>query len=201
MNLNIPHLYIYVRAKFLHRGSDVGERLYPCVAHAIHSRGGKALMFHVYTNFNAHFSLVPLHALCTKEITDELPLDMLQLWDCFDNEACWITYDYLYGKRCQVMLKDTTKVWGTYEGTVYWENNAYSDEPTQYKEGHLILLDNGQLAVQPNNRLIFRDMSFGTAEMPSEPLTVLDDFPSVEGVSDRWVTGNNDQFYYDIKRT
>lgn len=198
MNINIPHLYLSIRAKFIHRKSKVGERLYPCVVHAVTSKAGKALTFHVYTDFNAHFSMAPLHALCSKEIKDELPLDFLQLWDCFGNEARWICYDYLYGKRCEVVLKDKKKVWGTYEGTIYWEGDSYSDEPTQYKEGHLILLDNGQLAIQPNNRLFFRDMSFGTGTFPKEPLTVFTDFHSVESSSDRWVTGNSSDFYYDV---
>jgi hypothetical protein len=102
------------------------------------------------------------------------------------------------------VLKDSTKVWGSHTGlNVDWYRNGYSDAPNQYKSGHLIALDSGHYALMPNNRLFFKDMNFVTAPVPCDlrEFAVDSDLPSVEAVSDKWVTGNNDSFYYDITET
>ena len=50
--------------------------------------------------------------------------------------------------------------------TFDWVNNAFSDEPSQRKDAHLIRLDNGNFALQPNNRTLWKDPSFTTKEPP-----------------------------------
>jgi hypothetical protein len=85
-------------------------------------------------------------------------------------------------------------MWGNYFGTIYWYDNGYTNEPTQFKEGHIILLDNGQIAVQPNNRLMFKDMSFTGEAFPAEKIQATTTRPSVE-ISEKWTITDNDYFY------
>jgi len=193
INHNIPHRYWNVDLRFM----GVNETR-KCIAHAIQSYGGKALLFHVLTDFGAHLSRVPLDCLSHKPLSADclLPLHMLQLWDCFSNNVTFVTFDYLTEARVKVTLKDTTHVWGNYFGTVDWYNNGYTDESTQFKQGHIILLDNGQIAVQPNNRLQFFDMSFTGAEFPTDKLKVIQETPSVESVSEKWLI-NGDEYFYE----
>jgi hypothetical protein len=99
-----------------------------------------------------------------------------------------------------VILKDKTFAWATYLFTVDWFNNPYSDEPTDYKCGHVLRADDGYLMCQPNNRIFWKDSNFITAEFPVNPKefkvdTVLE---CVESKSDRWVSSNTNSFYYDI---
>lgn len=190
INVNIPHVYWQVNLKRFGVNKS-----YPCIVHAIQSFGGKALHFHALTDFGANFSTVCLDSLYHKEPSgDQLPLDFLQLWDCFSNNASFITYNYLAECRVKVLFKDKSIMWGSYFGTVYWYDNGYTNEPTQFKEGHIILLDNGQVAVQPNNRLMFKDMSFTGTPFPAERLTATTSRPNVEN-SEKWIITDNDYFY------
>ncbi len=59
-----------------------------------------------------------------------------------------------------------TKVWATYMFTVDWFDNPYSDEPSDYKCGHILLADDGYMLCQPNNRIFWKDSNFITNEFP-----------------------------------
>jgi hypothetical protein len=100
-----------------------------------------------------------------------------------------------------VVFKDGTKEWGNYMMTFDWYNNPYSQEPTQYKAAHLIKLDDGNFALQPNNRLVWKDMSFTTKPFPDKPDWKVDNKDWVcESVSDRWIIHHeNDNYYYSVK--
>jgi hypothetical protein len=110
------------------------------------------------------------------------------------------TYDYLYEKRCQVVLRDGSKIWATYLMTVDWYRNPYSDEPSDYKCGHILIADDGYLLCQPNNRIYWRDSNWVTNKFPIDPknIKVDTDLPSVETLSDRWVAEDGDCYYYNI---
>ena len=113
-----------------------------------------------------------------------------------------ITYDYLYEKRCQVLLKDKTKVWATYLFTIDWFRNAYSDEPTDYKCGHILVADDGYLMCQPNNRIFWRDSNWITKDFPLDTKLIKVDHEliSVESFSDKYVADDGNSFYYDINK-
>jgi hypothetical protein len=114
-----------------------------------------------------------------------------------------IEYDFLAFHRAQIVLRDGTKVWGTYIFTVDWFNNPYSDEPTDYKCGHIFESDEGYLMCMPNNRIFWKDSNWVTKSLPKDlkQYKVDTELPSVENQSDRWVTEDGDSFYYDINET
>ena len=93
-----------------------------------------------------------------------------------------------------------TKVWATYLFSVDWYRNPYSDEPSDYKCGHILIADDGYLLCQPNNRIFWKDMNWVTKDFPIEKslLKVDDELLSVEAMSDRWLTEDNESFYYEI---
>ena len=146
-------------------------------------------------------SRVPISEIFLGEPTSDIPSHYKQLWDCFSENAAVIEYDYLVGKRCEVLLKDGVKIWATYLFTVDWYDNAYSDEPTDYKCGHIVVADDGYLMCQPNNRIFWKDMNFIVKSFPIPPkeIKVDTELESVERYSDRWVSEDSDSFYYDIK--
>jgi hypothetical protein len=153
------------------------------------------------TDYGMMRSRVPLSEIFMHEPVNDIPFHFKQLWDCFSENVSVICYSYLYEKRCQVVLKDSTMVWATYLFTVDWYNNAYSDEPTDYKCGHILVADDGYLLCQPNNRIYWKDSNWITKPFPIEPKEIKVDvtLPSVETVSDRWVSEDGDSFYYNIK--
>jgi hypothetical protein len=200
LNISIPHFYAKIRTEHLYQQDGRGG-FEEAVIFGAQSVGGKALTFHVMTEEGAVRSRVPIHMLSWKDPSDKKPLDYLQLWDCFGESVTVTTYEYLAQSRVQVVFKDGTKEWGNYMMTFDWYNNPYSQEPTQYKAAHLIKLDDGNFALQPNNRLVWKDMSFTTKPFPDKPDWKVDNKDWVcESVSDRWIIHHeNDNYYYSVK--
>jgi hypothetical protein len=153
------------------------------------------------TDYGMLRSRVPISEIFLKEPTKDIPNHYKQLWDCFSENVTSTQFDYLSGKRCEVVLKDGEKVWATYMFTIDWFNNPYSDEPTDYKCGHILVADDGYILCQPNNRIYWKDSNFVTQDFPLEKKNIKVDYdlPSVESYSDRWVSEDTDSFYYDIK--
>jgi hypothetical protein len=154
------------------------------------------------TDYGMMRSRVPLSEIFLKEPTADIPFHFKQLWDCFSENVSVITYNYLYERRCQAVLKDGTKVWASYLFTVDWYNNAYSDEPSDYKCGHVLVADDGYLLCQPNNRIFWKDSNWVTKDFPLDikEIKVDKELLSVETVSDRWVSEDTDSYYYDINK-
>ena len=147
-------------------------------------------------------SRVPISEIYVKEPTNDIPFNYKQLWDCFSENVSVIEYDFLSYHRAEIALRDGTKVWGTYMFTVDWFNNPYSDEPSDYKCGHIFSGDDGYLLCQPNNRIFWKDSNWVTKKLPDnlKQFKVDTDLPSVENQSDRWVSEDTNSFYYDIKK-
>lgn len=152
------------------------------------------------TDYGMLRSRVPISEIYLKEPTNDVERHYKQLWDCFGEDVAVTRYSYLDGKRCEVVLRDGSKVWGTYMFTVDWWNNPYSEEPSDYKCGHVLAADDGYLLCQPNNRIFWRDSNWITKDFPIPPkeFKVDDEFISVESTSDRWVSEDSDCFYYNI---
>jgi len=200
LNANIPHQKLKVRRSWMTKEeSDVYDT---CCAFAIQSVAGKILTFHIMTDYGMMRSRVPISELFLKEPSNDIPADFKQLWDCFGENVSVIEYSYLSEKRCKVILKDKTVVWATYLFTVDWFNNSYSDEPTDYKCGHVLVADDGYLLCQPNNRIYWKDSNFITKDFPISPKGFKVDsvLKCVETESDRWVSEDSDSYYYDINK-
>lgn len=202
LNISIPHFYAKLRDEHLYQ-HDGREGFQDVVIFGVQSVAGKAMTFHIMTEEGAVRSRVPIHMLAWKDTAVKKSLDHLQLWDCFGENVTVVTYDYLAQSRVQTVFKDGTKEWGSYVMTFDWFNNPYSAEPTQYKAAHLIKLDGGNFTLQPNNRLMWKDMSFTTKPFPKKPDWKVDDKDWVcESVSDRWVVHHeNDSYYYTVEET
>jgi hypothetical protein len=146
-------------------------------------------------------SRVPIHMLCWKEDAPLQELHELQLWDCFGDDISVTKFNYLDEMRVQVLFKDKTIEWGSYVMTFDWYNNSSSEEPTQYKCGHFIRLDNGNYTIQPNNRLLWKDMSFTDKPFPTNPDWLVDDKKWIcEKVANKWVVDSSDYYCYDFKK-
>lgn len=200
LNANIPNLKLKVRRSWLTKNESDNTRFDTCYAFAIQSVAGKILTFHIMTDYGMLRSRVPISELFYHDPVNDIPSDFKQLWDCFSENVSVIEYLYLAEKRCKVILKDKSFVWATYLFTVDWFSNSYSDEPTDYKCGHILLADDGYLLCQPNNRIFWKDSNFITNKFPVDPKEFKVDttLECVESASDRWVSGNGDCYYYDI---
>jgi len=141
---------------------------------------------------------------------EEVPrmrLDELELWNCFSYYPSITSFDVLDGQSGKFIGKDKKWHAGAYLFTVDWahpESNIvdtdHSEIPHEHKCAHVLALENGNYAAQPNNRLIWSIPSF----------TVRDEIPfdwkvqtSEWNVEDsrKWKTEDTDKYFYNIEET
>ena len=202
LNINIPSFKCLVRLSHLTKRDTDKNTYHDAYAFGIQSVTGKILTFHIMTDYGMLRSRVPISELFSKEPDIDIPSHYKQLWDCFSENVTVTSFEYLSGKRCEVVLKDGNKVWATYMFTIDWFDNAYSNEPSDYKCGHILVADEGYLLCQPNNRIYWKDSNWITKDFPLEKKEIKVDeiLESVESHSDRWVSENTNSFYYDINK-
>lgn len=201
LNSNIPNFKCLVRQSYFTKNDDHKDIFHNCYAFGIQSIGSKILTFHVMTDYGMLRSRVPISEIYIKNPVSDIPYHYKQLWDCFGNDVTVTEFEYLQDKRCNVILRDRSIVWATYMFTIDWQNNPYSNEPTDYKCGHILVSDDGYLLCQPNNRIYWKDSNWITKQFPIKPQDIKVDMEllNVESVSDRWVAEDTNSYYYDIK--
>ena len=131
-------------------------------------------------------------------------LDELELWNCFSYYPAVTSFDILEGTSGKYWGKDKKWHHGSYLFTVDWAhpdanilNSDHSEIPHEHKCAHILALENGNYAAQPNNRLIWSISSF----------TMKDEVPdwkvqtSEWNVEDtrKWRTEDTDKFFYEIE--
>ena len=202
LNSSIPSFKALVKKSYFTKDANDGNEYYNVYVFGLQSVGGKIVTFHVLTDSGMLRSRVPLSEIYTKIPTNDIPFNYKQLWDCFSENVSVVEYDFLAFHRAHVVLRDSTKVWATYIFTIDWYNNPYSDEPSDYKCGHVMESDDGYLLCMPNNRIFWKDSNWVTKKFPNDlkDYKVDTEIPSVESISDRWVSEDTDCFYYDLNQ-
>jgi hypothetical protein len=202
LNSNIPSFKALVKKSYFTKDEKDEDEYYNVYVFGIQSCSGKILTFHVITDSGMMRSRVPISEIYTKVPTNDIPFNFKQLWDCFSENVSIVEYDFLCFHRCQVVLRDGSKIWATYKWTIDWFNNPYSDEPSDYKCGHVLISDDGYLLCMPNNRIFWKDSNFVTKKLPEDlkQFKVDNVLHSVENQSDRWVSEDNNSYYYNINK-
>lgn len=175
LNASVPqHIYGYVSRLFL-TGYDPDEELNfePCVIFGVTSIPSRALHFSILCESGAQWARVPLHMLRWEtpaiDRSPEHPLIELQMWDSHGWDFAVTRYEYLRELGCHYRKRDGSLVPASYWFTLDHTDNGYSQYPPEHKCYHLLLLEDGsgQIAAQPNNRIVWRDDSF---VKPGHPL-------------------------------
>lgn len=202
LNQNIPSFKALIRKSYLTKDISHHNEFVNVYCFAIQSVSGVILTFHIMTDDGMVRSRIPISEIYMHEPSNDIPPHFKQLWDCFSENVSVIDYDFLAYHRAEIVLRDGSKVWGTYMFTVDWFNNPYSDEPSDYKCGHIFFSDDGYLLCQPNNRIFWKDSNWVTKKMSVDlkQYKVDTELISVENQSDRWVTEDGDNFYYTIQK-
>lgn len=200
LNADVPRWQCYVRREYLYDLADHHGELEPVVVFGLASRPGYAVGFHVMTSDGAVIWRLPVSALVHREDAPEIPLDHLQLWDCFSEHVSVHEFAWLGGSRVQVLLKDGNWYPGRYMFTIDWTGSPEADGAGDigHKCGHVIALDNGCYAIQPNNRLLWASPSFVSRPFGRRPDYLTNTHVwRCEGVG-RWATEDSNRMFYEV---
>jgi|TARA_B100001094_G_scaffold142943_1_gene138530 hypothetical protein len=201
---NLPLVEVFVKKEYLYDLEKGHGELVPGVWVSCKSVMGKALYFEtLLTDYGALFDKLPISAFVWKrdiQQEEQLPLDVLQLWDCFDYNITVIRKPIL--SRCEFYAKDRKMYPGVYMFTIdncHSEHSTidinYSEHDPEHKSFNIIQLDNGQFAAQPNNRIIWHDSSLTADTLKQPDFKVCSQNYSVETEA-KWKIGHSNEWQY-----
>jgi hypothetical protein len=203
---SLPPVEVLVRKEYLYDLKRGYGEFTPGIWASVKSVPGKALYFEtLLTEYGALYDKLPLSAFVWKEQLEvDLPLETLQLWDCFDYDLTIIQKPIL--RACSFFDKNKSVMHsGIYMFTI---DNCHADFSSldvgfseydpEHKSFNVIKLDNGQFAAQPNNRIIWKDSSL-INESPRRPdFEVCTQNYSIEGNSN-WNVSHTSKWQYKSK--
>ena len=208
LNANIPVQYAQIRREYLYDLKKHHGEVEDCVIFGFSSIAGRALLFHAIMENGAVYQRLPISAFIQRGFKpDSVPrrrLDELQLWNCFSYYPAVHTWDFLSSHSGKYIGKDKKWHYGQYLFTIDWahpDSNIldadHSEIPHEHKCAHILALEDGNYAAQPNNRLIWNVASF----------TVKDNIPDWKVQTSEWNVENDklwrtedtDKFFYEME--
>lgn len=203
----LPIIPVYVKKEYLYDLKRGFGTLTPGFWISVKSVTGKALYFEtLLTDYGALYDKLPISAFTwKKEINpaDQLPLDVLQLWDCFDYNITVTQKPML--SRCEFFGKDRKMHGGHYAFTIDTAHSDksiidtnFSEHDPEHKSFNVIKLDNGQFAAQPNNRVLWSDNSLIPPSKLRPDFEVCTQNYSVE-FNPKWSVGDTTEWQYMTK--
>ena len=200
----LPPVPVWIKKEYLYDHQKGHGELTPGIWISIKSIQAKALYFEtLLTDYGALYDKLPLSAFVWKQDYDksnQLSLDTLQLWDCFDYHLTVIQKPLL--SRCEFFGKDKQMHPGEYAFTIDTAHadisildTNFSEHDPEHKSFNVIKLDNGQFAAQPNNRVIWRDQSLIPEKLMTPDFKVCSQNYKVE-TTPKWSVGHSDDWQY-----
>jgi hypothetical protein len=208
LNANIPPIYCQIKREYLYDLQKHHGEAEDVVIFGIASIAGKAILFHCMLENGAIFYRLPISAFFQKHFQRTKVPDMqvheLQLWNCFSYHPSVHHFDFLSSARGKYKGIDEKFYPGEYLFTLDWaspDSNIldieHSEIPQEHKCAHVLALDNGNFAAQPNNRIIWNIPSF----------TVKDNWPDYSVQTTYWnvenkglVTEDSDKMFYEVNK-
>jgi hypothetical protein len=197
LNVDVPRFYCFLRREYLYDlGSHFGE-LDRCCVFGLSSIAGRAIGFHAMLENGAMIWRLPIAAFAHREDAPSTRLDVLELWDCFSYDVSVNTFEFLCERRCETVLKDRSVRPGLYMFTVDWFGSVDAEDAGDggHKCAHVIKLDDGNFAAQPNNRIRWFDPAFVTPFEHKPDYRTNTHTWKVESFSE-WEAG--DGMFYDV---
>ena len=133
-----------------------------------------------------------------------MPVDTLQLWNSFSYYPSVHMFNYLTSQRGKYFGKDKKNyimvnifslLIGVIRKVIFWTLNT-AKFPNEHKCGHVLALDNGNYAIQPNNRILWNISNFTTNHAVPDFKVQTTEW-NVENKG--WITEDTDKMFYKIE--
>ena len=208
LNASIPPIYCQIRREYLYDLKLNKGETEDCVVFGLTSIPGRAVLFHTLLTNGAIFWRLPISAFIQKGfecsgVPNQNLVD-LELWNSFSYYPSVNTFDFLIGQKCKYLGVDKKFYAGEYLFTIDWAHpepnildTEHSEIPQEHKCGHVLALDNGNYAIQPNNRILWNVPSFTTATHWPD-YKVQSSYWNVENKD--FISEDNNNMFYEINK-
>lgn len=168
------------------------------------SMQGRSPLFHFLMEDGGVWWRMPISAFCAEPGVPEADIHDLVLWNSFSSQITVTEFEAMRHMRMTYVARSGEFVNGKYLFTLDWHspdsnqiNVGFSENPGQHKCGHVILRDDGNYAIQPNNRVRLFDPSFTTKKGTLIERLINTRLWDVED-ADKWRTSDDDRYEYGI---
>lgn len=206
----LPPIKVLVRPEYLYDFDEQPRELVEGIWVSVKSIKGEAFRFETYLpQYGALYDKLPISAFMHNDMDDEgintemLDLDELQIWDCLSYYVAVVDKPFLKGLRAEFFAKNRRTYQGEYLFTLDTCNPdpripdfTFSETVDEHKSYNVLKLDNGQFALQPNNRCRFYDPAFNPQEMRFPDFKVATRKYRVEQHA-KWRLGDTSTVTYD----
>ena len=162
LNANIPVQYAQIKREYLYDLKKHHGEVEDCIIFGISCITGRAILWHALMENGAIFYRLPITAFIQRDYDPgTVPtkrLDELELWNSFSYYPAVNCWDILSDQHGKYIGKDKKWHEGKYLFTVDWAHpdanildTEHSEIPHEHKCAHIIALDDGNFAAQPNN--------------------------------------------------
>jgi len=208
LNASIPPIYCQIRREYLYDLKLNKGETEDCVVFGLTSIPGRAVLFHTLLTNGAIFWRLPISAFIQKgfecsRVPNQNLVD-LELWNSFSYYPSINSFDFLIGQKCKYLGVDKKFYAGEYLFTIDWAHpepnildTEHSEIPQEHKCGHVLALDNGNYAIQPNNRILWNVPSFTTATHWPD-YKVQSSYWNVENKD--FISEDSDNMFYEINK-
>jgi hypothetical protein len=208
LNASIPPIYCQIRREYLYDLKLNKGETEDCVVFGLASIPGRAVLFHTLLTNGAIFWRLPISAFIQKgfecsRVPNQNLID-LELWNSFSYYPSVNTFDFLIGQKCKYLGVDKIFYASEYLFTIDWAHpepnildTEHSEIPQEHKCGHVLALDNGNYAIQPNNRILWNVPSFTTATHIPD-YKVQSSYWNVENKD--FISEDSDNMFYEINK-
>ena len=205
LNANIPPIECFVRGNYLRDQLDSHDLKFPCMIFGVTSMQGRSPLFHFLMEDGGVWWRMPISAFCSREDSPEVDIHDLVLWNSFSAHVAVTEFQAMRNMRMTYVARSGEFVNGKYLFTLDWHapddnvlNGGFSTNPGQHKCGHVIERDDGNYAIQPNNRVRLFDPSFTTKTGTLIQRFINTRLWDVEDAH-KWVTSDDDRYEYGVE--
>jgi hypothetical protein len=205
----LPPVKVLVRPEYLYDFQcDKDAPLVEGIWCSVKSIKGEAFRMETYLpEFGALYDKLPISAFYAADscrvVGVDLPLDVLQIWDCLSYHVTVVDKPLLKGLRAEFFAKDKQIYGGEYMFTLDTcspdpriPDFGFSETVDEHKSYNVLKLVHGQFALQPNNRCRFFDPAFNPQDMKTPDFKVATRKYRVEQHA-KWRLGDTSNFNYE----
>lgn len=206
----LPPVKVWVQPEYLYDFDGQERDLVQGIWVSVKALRGEALRFETYLpEYGALYDKLPISAFMHDVIADEqmgtnaLSLDVLEIWDALSYHVTVVEKPLLKGLRAEFFGKDKQTHGGEYMFTLDTANPdpripdfTFSETVDEHKSYNVLKLNNGQFALQPNNRCRFYDPALNPREMKFPDFRVATRKYRVEQAA-KWRLGDTSTVTYD----
>jgi hypothetical protein len=206
LNANIPPIYCKVKKEYLYDLKEHQGESEECVIFATTSIPGRSILFNIMLPNGACFWRLPISAFFQKSYdranVPNMQTHELELWNSLSYYPSVTAFSFLEGKNGKYLGVDKKFYHGQYLFTIDWAHPdpstldvEHSEIPQEHKCAHILALDNGNFAAQPNNRILWHVAHYTTDNCWPD-YKVQNTYWDAENKN--FVAEDTDRMFYDI---